>query len=74
MTRQDLRKKGVDIIIHPVLIGLDEGERKKMYSFSIFDNEDEIGSMQDNPDFDTYEQAEEWAVESAVTWVKTQQN
>lgn len=73
MTRQDLRSKGIDIVIHPVLIGLEIGE-KKAYSFSIFDNEQELVSMEESPDFETYEEAEEEAVERAVVWVKTLEN
>lgn len=74
MTRQDLRRKEIDIIINPVLVGLGGGKKKKAYTFSIFDKEEEIGSMEDNPDFDSYEDAEEEAVERANTWVQTQLN
>lgn len=73
MTRKDLRDKGVDIVVHPILIGTGTSERKA-YSFSIFDNEVELGSMEENPDFLTYEEAENEAVERSVMWVKTQLN
>lgn len=73
MTRQDLRKKGVDIVVHPVLIGTDDGQDKR-YTFSIFDKEEEVGSMENNPDFESYEQAEEAAVCEAVMWVQIQEN
>ena len=61
MTRKHLRDKGVDIVIHPVLIGTDSGEMKR-YSFSIFDNEQELVSMEESPDFDTYELAEIFSI------------
>lgn len=74
MNRKDLRAKGIDIVIHPVIVGLDEDKPQKFYSFSIFDNEEEVGDMHENPDFDTYELAEAYAVEEAITWIQTQQN
>lgn len=74
MTHRDLRKKGIDIVIHPMIIGLDDGKNKKAYTYSIFDNEEELGSWDSNPDFDSYEEAEDAALEKAVIHVQTQEN
>lgn len=74
MNRADLRKKGIDIVIHPVLIGLGEGKEKKAYTYSIIDYRDEIGKMEENPDFETYEEAEQAAVDEAIMWVQINEN